>query len=84
MGRGTEERSGKKRKHDCSGPLGHQFSVSGEFFQNVVGTVRLKARCVECKKRFVVPVVREMDREVVGDTGMIRISRPARSEGGGR
>lgn len=52
--------------------------MSGVFWQDIIGIVRLSARCERCKGKFIVPVVRDMDREVVSDTKGMRISKPAR------
>jgi hypothetical protein len=78
-----KKKSSGKKKGKCSGPVGHKFRVSAIFYQNVVGIIRLQAVCLNCGKRFIVPVVREIDREVVSQGKRMRISRPARRSGKG-
>jgi hypothetical protein len=72
----------KKKPNDrtCQGSLGHRFAVKGTFWQNVVGFIHLEGRCLNCKGKFIVPVVRDMDREVIASTARVRVSRPTRRQ----
>lgn len=76
--RNVRKKSNRKqpdKARACNEPLGHRFEVSGIFWQNVAGLVHLDGHCVNCGGQFVVPVVRDTDREVVMKTARVRVSK---------